>query len=84
MDFWIDGLMSCWTCGWTTRHFWLKEFHDGAERDFQPRRPVFEFVPDFIDGLFEQMNIEKDFQFFVGVRQQIGLADDFQIGIQID
>src|SRR6266850_8082617 len=82
MSFWISELMDCWTGSWTAGHFWLQELDDGAKRNFQPRGPVLQFVANFINGFFEQMNIEQHLQFFFGTRQQIGFADDFEIRIE--
>src|SRR5437899_8620464 len=84
MDLWISELMSCWSGGRTARHFWLQEFYNGAKRNFQPRRAMSQFVTNFINRLFEQMNFEQHFQFVFGLRQQVGFSHDIEVCVKID
>src|ERR1700742_1605878 len=84
MDRSIDKLMNNWTCRWTACSFWLNQFCNCPKRDLQPRRPMLEFVTNFINRLLEQMNIKEHFQFLLRARKQIGFTHNFKIRTKIN
>jgi hypothetical protein len=60
----------------------LEQLKDSSQRDAQPVGPVVQFIPEFVERLLEQVNVQQYVQFIALDRKEIAFGRVFKIGVQ--